>query len=321
MGNLGQIIGMVSQAFLSGRYGRKASMYALWLVICAGCIIEVFSREWKSWLVAKLLGGIGVGCMQTTMPTYISEVAPTRIRGTFLMMYSVWWVTGQFFGTLALQVLSKKDPMDYLTPVYSQFAQVGVMLVIYLVLPESPSWLISRGSTECAKKALLFINRGVEDFDIDRQYSVALLALQHEKRIAAEQSREKWYAIFRGVNGWRTIVSCWCLMAQMFIGLGLFLTYGSYFFQQAGMEDPFAVVCITSGINIAATLVIVWMSEAKGLGRRRLATYGTTLCWTCNLLIGILGVVSLNSTVKGLLVFLAVLWSEYSSISFQQEIH
>ncbi|KAM0283761.1 hypothetical protein ACHAQH_002351 [Verticillium albo-atrum] len=102
----------------------------------------------------------------------------------------------------------------------------------------------------------------------------------------------------------------------MFIGLGLFMTYGSYFFMQAGLKDPFMAICITSGVNILASIVIVWMSETTG--RRRLATWGTTLCWTCTMLVGILGVVPKVQATNILLVLFAVFWSYIGEISTQR---
>lgn len=308
IGNVGQIVGMVSLPFLSGRLGRKSAMYTLWVILAASVAVECVARDWQTWLVGKLLGGIGVGCMQTTLPTYISEVAPTRVRGTFLMCYSLWWITGQFFGPVALQVMGQYDPKNYLVPVYTQWSQIGLMLIVYLCIPESPAWCISNGKTEQARKALQFLYKGVPDFDIDRHYQATLLAVEHEREVAAQRKSEKWYSIFKGIDGFRTIVSCCTLMAQMFIGLGLFLTYGSYFYQQAGLEDPFLATCITSGINIVASIVVVYFSES--IGRRPLATWGTTICWACNILIGILGVVPQVKATNTLLVVFAVFWSE-----------
>jgi MFS family permease len=40
--------------------------------------------------VAKLFSGIGVGSLQFITPTYVSEVAPPRIRGMLLVLYNFW---------------------------------------------------------------------------------------------------------------------------------------------------------------------------------------------------------------------------------------
>ncbi|RSL97228.1 hypothetical protein CDV31_013136 [Fusarium ambrosium] len=307
VGNVGQIIGMVSLPFLSGQLGRKAAMYALWFVLAISVAVECVAREWQTWLGAKLLGGVGVGCMQTTIPTYISEVAPTRVRGTFLTCYSLWWITGQFFAPVALQVIGQYDPMNFRLPIYTQWSQIGLMLIVYLCIPESPAWCLSMGSPERARKSLQFLYKDAPDFDIDHHCQVTLITLEHEREVAARLKCEKWYSIFRGVDGFRTIVSCCTLMAQMFIGMGLFFTYGSYFYQQAGMDDPFMATCITSGISILASLIVVYFSET--IGRRPLATWGTTICWACNVFVGILGVVPQVHATHILLVLFAVFWN------------
>jgi MFS family permease len=41
-------------------------------------------------LVGKLFAGIGVGCMQLALPTYISEIAPYKIRGAMVAFYNIW---------------------------------------------------------------------------------------------------------------------------------------------------------------------------------------------------------------------------------------
>lgn len=104
MGSLGQIIGMTTLPFMSNRLGRKFSMFYYWSILAMSIMTECLARTWGVWAFAKLLGGIGVGCMQITIPGYISEISPPKSRGTMLMLYGLWWITGQFFAPVALQV-------------------------------------------------------------------------------------------------------------------------------------------------------------------------------------------------------------------------
>ncbi|KAL4994997.1 general substrate transporter [Aspergillus recurvatus] len=307
IGSVGQIVGMTTLPFLSDRFGRKAAMFWYWLLLAISVAVECVASNWKSWLVAKLIGGIGVGCLQSTIPAYIAEVSLIRIRGAFLMCYSLWWLIGQFFAPVALQVMSTYDPENYLTPVYTQWTQIGLMLVIYLVIPESPAWCATKGKVTQAKKVLRILYKGVADFDVDHHYQLLVLNIEHERAVAMQQRNEKWYAIFKGVDGLRTLVSLWTLMSQMFIGLGVFFTFGSYFFQQAGIEDPFKVTCITSGINIFFSFVVIYLAEATG--RRWLACSGTTLCWVCNVAVGILGVLPQGKATNSLLILFACFWN------------
>jgi len=75
------------------------------------------------------------------------------------------------------------------------------MLIIYLLLPESPAWCASRDKEAKAKKSMRLIYRGVEEYDVDAQYQVLVQTIAHEKQVAQENKQEKWHSIFRGVNG------------------------------------------------------------------------------------------------------------------------
>ncbi|KAH7129952.1 general substrate transporter [Dactylonectria estremocensis] len=307
IGSCGQIIGMTTLPFLSGRFGRKFAMYWLWLLLTISIVLECVANDWKVWLVSKLFGGIGVGCLQSTVPTYISEVAPIRIRGALLMCYSLWWLIGQFFAPVALQVMSVTRPDNYLIPVYTQWSQIGLMIIIYLFVPESPAWCVSQGKEKLAKKMLRRLHWEIKDYDVDHQYNLLLINVEHERLVAEEQNREKWYAIFKGQDGLRTIIAMWTLMTQQFIGLGVFFGYVTYFFQQTGIKDPFKITCITSGINIFFSFVVIYLADV--IGRRWLACWGTTLCWVCTVAVGILGVAPSSSASDYLLVLFTCLWN------------
>jgi len=132
---------------------------------------------------------------------------------------------GGFFAPVALQVMSTYDPLNFRTPIYTQWGHIGMMLIIYVFLPESPAWLASRDDAERAKKNMRLIYRGVEGFNVDEQYDVLARTIAHERAVAAEMRSEKWYSIFKGTNGFRTLVSTWALTSQQVLGLTLFCTY------------------------------------------------------------------------------------------------
>lgn len=316
--SVGQIIGMTSLPFLSDRYGRKAAMYTFWAILAASVLAETVARTWPVWLVAKLLAGIGVGCLQTTIPTYIAETAPVRIRGGLLVAYSFWFTVGGFFAPVALQIHSQVDRDDWLTPVYTQWAQIGIMLIIYLVVPETPAWCASKGYSERAKNSLRKLHWELKDYDVEHNYNLLAMAVEHEVEVARAASNESWYCIFKGTDGRRTLTALWTLMTQQFIGLTLFSTFASYFFQQAGLADPFLATCITSSINIVANVIMIITVDR--FGRRNYACGGSTLSWIACAAVGILGVVPNVSASQTLLVVFACLWSKYSPLSSLQDV-
>ncbi|WVF65283.1 hypothetical protein IAT40_000006 [Kwoniella sp. CBS 6097] len=304
--SVGQIIGMTSLPFLATKFGRKPAMYLLWLILAASVICESTATKWQVWVVAKLFSGIGVGSLQFITPTYVSEVAPTRVRGFLLMMYNFWFSVGGFFAPVALQVMSTYAPDEFRVPIYTQWAQIGLMLIIYIVLPESPMWCASQGYEERAKSNMRRIYKGVENFDIDQQYETFALTIAHEKEVAAATGREKWYAIFQGPNLRRTMASTWALSSQQVLGLTLFYTYASYFFKTAGIADPFAVTCITNGIQLV--IIILVALSVDYFGRRNICCGGLTTMLVAVTLIGILGVTPTKDATNKLLVFFSCVY-------------
>lgn len=303
----GQVMGQIGISFVNGRFGRRLGMLVLWLLIMTSVLIETFGRDWKIWLVAKLFAGLGVGALQATITSYISEIAPVRIRGSMLMLYSFWWTLGSFCTHVALQSLNRQNPLNWLTPIYTQWAHVGIMAIIYLCLPESPAWCASVGKEEKAKKWLRFIHRDVEGYDVEYQYQVLALNLEHERQIAIEQRKENWWAIFRGTDGRRTLTALWTIVSQQFLGLALFGTFGTYFFQQAGLADPFKIKAITTSLQIVTVIAAVFLVDK--LGRRLMACGATTLMWISCLIVGIIGVAPETKATTYVFVLFACLWN------------
>jgi MFS family permease len=308
--SVGQVTGMTSLSFLSGKFGRKAAMWCIWVMLVGSIITECLAWAWPHWLVAKLLAGIGIGGIQTIIPTYLSEVAPVRIRGGILMLYTFWWSLGGLFGSVALQDLNARDSHNYLMPIYTQWAHIGLIFIFFFIVPESPAWCVSVGKIGQAKAELKRLNGNVKGYDIERQAEILVLIAEHERTIAIEQSRESWYSIFRGVDGMRTLISLWTILTQQFIGLTLFATFAAYFFQQAGLQNPFMITVITSSINIATVMIVVLIADS--VGRRILACGGTTVCWLACIAIGVIGVVPQSSASNYVFVLFACVWSMFS---------
>lgn len=77
---------------------------------------------------------------------------------------------------------------------------IGVMFIIYLVLPESPTWCIRTGRMERARKITRKLYRGVRGFDEERYLQQIELTLAHEKAVAVETKSLKWYAPLLSTN-------------------------------------------------------------------------------------------------------------------------
>jgi len=193
---------------------------------------------------------------------------------------------------------------------------LGLMLIIYIfVLPESPWWCCEVERHEQGKKCLRQINGGIEGYNVDEEYMILERTVRLEKELAEQRRNESFTAIFKGVNGLRTLAGMWTLVASQFLGLALVGTFTTYFFLLAGQNDPFKETIITSCVGLAA--VIIALLTVDKVGRYWYLNGGMTTCWLSLIVIGGLSLVKdPGAGVGGALVFLACLWTFANNVNY-----
>ncbi|CAG9997127.1 unnamed protein product, partial [Clonostachys byssicola] len=302
----GQFVGQVLLQYATEGLGRKPAMLIIWLTLTASVFLETFAADWKHWLAAKLLSGMGVGMLQSTLPLYLSEISPTQLRGFFINAYTFWFVLGQLFASVALNRLNASHPFDYKAAIYTQWGMIGLILVIFLVIPESPWWLASKGKVEKAYQVLHTCYGAVDGYNIDQQIEIMTSTVAIERQQAETNNELGPFAVFHGRNLIRFIISGWPKLTQQFVGLAVFNTYATYFFQYAGNKDPFLVTLILSAVQLVSMVVTATLTDQ--LGRRPLTIYPYAVTVISVLCLGIIGCFDYTEkTTSSLLIFFACL--------------
>lgn len=52
---------------------------------------------------------------------------------------------------------------------WGKWAMIGAIAIIFVLLPESPWWLVSKGKLDKAAKVLTFCNGNVDGYDVQEQ--------------------------------------------------------------------------------------------------------------------------------------------------------
>lgn len=102
-----------------------------------------------------------------------------------------------------------------------------------------------------------------------------------------------WLACYRG-NLKRLLISCTLQALQQLTGVNFIFYYGTTFFQNSGVKNPFIISMITSCINTVSTLPGLWAVEK--LGRRQLLLIGAAGMGLCQLIVAIVGTVDPGSS-------------------------
>ncbi len=115
-------------------------------------------------IAARFIGGLGVGAASILCPAYISEVTPARSRGKLASLQQVMIITGLTGAFLANYVLAKVAGGStsslwlgypaWRWMFWMQVIPAAAFLILLLIIPESPRFLVSRGRLPHAEKVL-----------------------------------------------------------------------------------------------------------------------------------------------------------------------
>ncbi|PVH79891.1 MFS general substrate transporter [Cadophora sp. DSE1049] len=318
MQSLGQLTGMVLLNPISDLIGRKMTMYTLWIILAGSLIIETLADDWRHWAGAKLLAGIGVGCLQATLPIYVTEWAPVNIRGAMVLLYGFWNRIGSFLAPMVLTISARSDPTNYLTPILTQWGFLGIMLPIFLWIPETAAYYAERDQDDRGKASLRRINGNVEGYDIDNEYAVIKNTILEERQAMEAIGNKRGFRnvmrsyaeCFKGSNAKRTLGAALPVCSQQLTGLSFLNTYASLFFRQSGFTDPFLITTILTVIALVVSITLISLTDL--FGRRKVVVISAIVCTTAMLVVGILGFVEKTEPLKNFLIFVACVWSFFN---------
>ncbi|KAI9642695.1 hypothetical protein NHQ30_008426 [Ciborinia camelliae] len=289
--NVGEIIGLFINGFVSERFGYRYTVMTCLSLIIAFTAIFFTAQDVIALEVAEILCGIPWGVFQTLTITYASEVCPLGLRGYLTTYVNFCWGLGQVIGIGVIKaMLPRTDEWAYRIPYSLQWMWPVPLLVGIALAPESPWWLVRKGRIEDAKKSLLRLTslNKETNFDADETIAMMVHTTAIEEKITTGAS---YMDCFRGVDRRRTEIVCMVWAMQNLSG-NSFSGYSSYFLEQAGLptSTSYDFALGQYGINMAGVFG-AWFLMSMGIGRRTLYLYG--LCVLCAMLfiLGFLGLV------------------------------
>ena len=141
----GTVLGSLLGGWPTDRFGRKPTLQfigVLYVLSAFGC---AFADGVGVFIIARFIGGLGIGISTVVAPLYISEIAPPAYRGRLAAMFQfniVFGILVSFASNAIIARIGGEDAWRWMLGI------AAVPSVIYAVLcfglPESPRWLIGR---------------------------------------------------------------------------------------------------------------------------------------------------------------------------------
>ncbi|XP_023002115.1 monosaccharide-sensing protein 2-like [Cucurbita maxima] len=143
--------------------GRRPMLILSSLLYFISGLIMLWSPNVFILCIARLLDGFGIGLAVTLVPVYISETAPSDIRGLLNTLPQFTGSGGMFISYCMVFSMSLSVSPSWRV----MLGVLSIPSVLYFILtmfflPESPRWLVSKGKMLEAKKVLQRL-RGIED--------------------------------------------------------------------------------------------------------------------------------------------------------------
>ncbi|KAK7224294.1 hypothetical protein V2G26_012297 [Clonostachys chloroleuca] len=290
------------------RFGRKFNMWAVTFFLTTSIIIQVFAPNWWVLLIARLIAGCAGGMMGTSVMVYLSEVAMPQFRGALLGSFSLAFALGQVFLAIALKILEVTSPLAFRNAFYSEFVFTGLWLIPMLYLPESPAWYAAKGRHEEGKKALGKLVGNVQGYRLDNEYAVIQQEVEESQARAKALGTSDWKAVVCNRNNLkRAVISSLPFTFQNIVGVPLMFGYTTYFFQLAGVSDPFLGNMVKQMVLVVG--IIIGFYTIDKVGRRTLVIGGGAMMAVLSAIVGGLGFIKQNSASGAALVALCSIWA------------
>lgn len=293
----GCVLGAMIAGYLSDRFGRKKVLIVTAVLFFISALGAAIPNNLTEFVIARFIGGVGVGAASMLSPLYISEIAPSHIRGRLVSLYQLAIVIGiNLIYFVNLKIAAQGDQswnvdMGWRYMLGSEMIPAVLFLVLLFIVPESPRWLIKKGRREEASDILTKVN-GAE--------RAKTLVAEIETALAHESGTIK--DIFgKGLRMALVVGMVLALFCQI-TGINAIIYFAPEIFKSIGFgaESAFMQTVIIGIINTLFTFVAIWLIDK--LGRRTLLIYGVG-----GMIVSLIGVIicfQFNVTGSWLLIFI-----------------
>jgi len=219
-----------------------------------------------SFIIFRIIGGVGVGLASMLSPLYIAEMAPANIRGKLVSFNQFAIVGGMLVVYFVNYFIVKGQSEEWINTIgwRNMFLSENVPAFLFLIclffVPKTPRFQVMKGYDSDAVNVLTKLN-GKEK---------ALKILEDIKKSFNEKNAH-WLTYGWGI----VIVGILLSVFQQFVGINVVLYYAPEIFKGMGMETDASMMqtIIVGAINMLFTVIAIYTVD--NFGRKKLMLIGS----------------------------------------------
>lgn len=263
---IGTILGAWFVHKPSDSLGRRKTLMVLGMLFFVSALGSALAWDWWSFVIARFIGGVGVGGSSVVGPIYIAEIAPPKARGRLVALFQFDIVLGILLAFLSNYVIGRMNlgATEWRWMFGVEAVPAGLFFLMLFVTPLSPRWLMTKGRAEEARQVLSDL--GTEDVEQE------ILEIQESIDLDHHRSKEPFFC----KNYFKPIMLAFLIAAfNQLSGINALLYYSARIFEMAGASKEMALwqSVIVGATNLVFTLLA--MTVIDHFGRKKLMFVGS----------------------------------------------
>jgi sugar porter (SP) family MFS transporter len=253
---LGAMIGAAFAGRLSDRLGRRLLIIIAAIIFTGGALLAAFAPSVSVLIAARFIIGLAVGSAALVVPLYLSEIAPTEVRGAIAALNQLMIVGGILAAFIVNAILASSGNWRLMLGLAA--VPSLVLLVGMLFMPETPRYLVHTGEEETARDVL-------EDLPGDEP---------PQERIGEIREVEQEEEGGSGLGAlWRAkwvrpalLVAAGLAVFQQLVGINTIIYYAPTTLTNVGFAKTSAIYAnlIIGVVNVAMTVLAIRLIDRVG---------------------------------------------------------
>jgi sugar porter (SP) family MFS transporter len=264
---LGAMAGAALAGPLSERLGRKPLIVVAGVTFTVGALVAATAPSTGVLIGARFVIGLAVGSAALVVPLYLSEIAPTEIRGAISSMNQMMIVTGILAAFIVNAIFASSG--DWRVMLGLAAVPSVVLLIGTAFVPETPRFLVRRGRERQAHEVLDEVRSDEVGADEHPQQRI-----EEIKEVDAKECESGLQALGAKWVRPALVVAIGLAAFQQFIGINTIIYYAPTTLTNAGFGSDSAIYAnlVIGTLNVVATIVAVRLIDR--LGRKPLLFAG-----------------------------------------------
>jgi len=263
----GAMAGNILAGPLSDTYGRKRILIITAVLFTISASWSALATSYATFIIARIIGGIGIGGAILIAPIYIAEVAPAKLRGSLVSLNQLNIVLGISVAYFSNYFLKDIEGESWRWMLGVEAIPAFIYFIALFTVPRSPRWLIQKlNLVEIAEKILIKIG--------GKEYALSTIE-EIQRGMAKKEEKGSISQMFSSRIRTIIIIAFGIAFFQQITGINAIFYYAPTIFEQAGgsTDSSFLQAIVVGLTNLFFTLVAIRLIDR--LGRKPLLIIGT----------------------------------------------